>query len=54
MDKLVEIADLLKRRRQIGEKISRIIGRPALPSHIGEFIASKIFSVKLETSATAK
>ena len=54
MDELAKIADLLKKRRQIDEDLSRIIRRPALPSHIGEFIASKVFSIRLELSATTK
>jgi hypothetical protein len=36
------------------KSISKIIGRPALPRHIGEYIASNIFNIKLEESATSK
>jgi hypothetical protein len=54
MNELEKIADLLQKRRQIDEEISKIIGRPSIPQHIGEFIASKIFKIRLETSATAK
>ena len=54
MKELKRISDLLKKRRQVDEEISRIIDRPAIPSHIGEFIASRIFNIKLEASATAE
>ena len=54
MDTLEKIAELLEKRRQIDRKISKIIGRPALKGHIGEHIASKIFQIKLEDSASAK
>lgn len=45
---------LLSKRNNIDEEISRIIGRPALQGHIGEFIASRIFNIELEQSAVAK
>jgi len=54
MSELEKIADLLKRRRQIDEEISKIISRPSLPSHIGEFIASKVFGIRLKPSAASK
>jgi len=54
MNELERLADLLTKRRHIDSDISSIIGRPSLPSHIGEFIASRIFGIKLEVSATTK
>jgi hypothetical protein len=54
MNELEKLADLLTKKRQIDLDISRIIMRPSLPSHIGEFIASRIFGMRLEVSATAK
>jgi len=54
MNELERLAELLTKKRQIDSDISSIIRRPALPSHIGEFIASRIFGIKLEVSATAK
>jgi hypothetical protein len=54
MHDLEKIAELLKRRKQFDLEISRIIGRPSLASHIGEYIASKIFKIKLADSATTK
>lgn len=38
----------------MSEEITGIIGRPALNSHIGEYVASVIFGIELEESATAK
>jgi len=54
MNELEKIAELLEKRRQIDWEISRIIGRPSLAGHIGEYVASKIFKIRLETSAAAK
>lgn len=54
MNELERLADLLRKKRQIDSDISSIIRRPSLPSHIGEFIASRIFGIRLEVSATAK
>ena len=48
------LACLVHERNEISEEIAGIIGRPALNGHIGEFIASKIFRIKLEASATSK
>ena len=54
MNELETLMGLLKKRNQIDDEISKIIGRPSLQSHIGEFIASRIFNIRLEVSATAK
>jgi hypothetical protein len=54
MDELKQLADLIKERNQIHTRISSIIGRPATMGHLGEFIASRIFDVHFEESATAK
>lgn len=53
-EKLVALADLLRARNSIDEGIAGLIDRPALPGHIGEFIASLIFDIELEESATNK
>ncbi len=47
-----DLADLLKRRNQINERIARVVGRPALAPHICEYIASEVFDIELEHSAT--
>lgn len=51
---LQRLAVLLQKRNQIDQKISAIIGRPSTTGHIGEFVASKVFGIELESSATAK
>lgn len=53
-DALADLAALLRERNAIDSAISRIIGRPALAGHIGEWIAARIFDIELELSATAK
>ncbi|TDD94148.1 hypothetical protein [Actinomadura rubrisoli] len=52
MRKLEQIAELLSRRNAIDEQISAIIQRPMTSGHLGEWIASQIFDIKLEESAT--
>lgn len=54
MAKIEKIAELLKKRNEIDREIAKIICRPSTRGHIGEFIASKIFKIKLESSATTK
>ncbi len=54
MDNLVALAELLHERNRIDEHISTLIQRPATQGHIGEFIASKIFDIRLMASAANK
>ena len=54
MEKLKELAALLKQRNEIDSAIASVIGRPAISGHLGEFIAAKIFDIKLADSATNK
>ncbi len=54
MEGLERLAELIKNRNEIDAEIARIIGRPALPGHIGEWIASKIFKIELRQSASEK
>lgn len=54
MDELKKLAELIAKRNQINLEISKIIDRPSLTQHIGEYIASKIFKIKLKDSATTK
>jgi hypothetical protein len=49
---LEKLAVLLGQRNAIDESIARMIRRPAMGGHIGEFIASAIFDIELEVSAT--
>ncbi|MDP1912037.1 hypothetical protein [Brevundimonas sp.] len=54
MEQLHRLAALLKERNRLDGDIARAIGRPALPGHIGEFIASVLFDIELMPSATAR
>ena len=54
MSKLEELAKLLQQRDTIDSQITSIIGRPAEKGHLGEYIASQIFDIELNTSATNK
>ena len=48
-----QIAELLRGRNAIDEKIAGIIQRPMTAGHLGEWIASRVFEIELETSAAA-
>ncbi len=54
MDNLIQLAELIKVRNSIGNDIAALIGRPAQIGHVGEYIASAIFNISLEESATHK
>ena len=49
---LENLSEILKKRNVLDDEISRIIGYPAEKGHIGEFIASRIFNITLNKSAT--
>jgi hypothetical protein len=51
-DAIAYLARLLHRRNDIDEQISTIIQRPVAAGHLGEWIASAVFDIELETSAT--
>jgi hypothetical protein len=51
---ITEVATLLRSRNAIDERIASIIGRPALPGHLGEWLAAQVFDIRLEASASAK
>lgn len=53
-DLLQRLSALLKQRNAIEGQIAAIIGRPAHPGHIGEFVASRIFNIDLAESAVNK
>src|SRR5258708_6113321 len=50
-DAVARLAELLRERNCIDERIAELIGRPAHTGHIGEWIASQIFGVNLNDSA---
>ena len=51
---LKRLADLIHQLNRTGSEIAELIGRPALQGHVGEFIASRVFDIELETSATQR
>ena len=51
---LQRLASFIKKRNAADNDISALIGRPAKESHIGEFIAARIFGIALHESATHK
>ncbi len=54
MDNLGRLAELIVARNAIDHDIATIIGRPALPGHVGEYIASQVFGISLERSGAHK
>src|SRR5262245_57242332 len=53
-DQLSCLAELLKRRNALECEITELIARPASIGHLGEFIASRIFNISLQHSASSK
>lgn len=53
-DQLARLAELVRRRNALECEITEIIARPASIGHIGEYIASRIFHITLEESASRK
>lgn len=51
---LVELSALVAQRNAISTRIAAIIGRPAQLGHLGEFLASVLFDIALESSANNK
>jgi hypothetical protein len=51
-ENLEQIAKLLTGRNMIDAEIAAIIQRPMTSGHLGEWIASRIFDIELEASAT--
>ena len=51
---LKRLASLIGQRNTIDGKIAEVIGRPAHPWYIGEFVAARVFDIKLNKSATQK
>ncbi len=54
MDDLHRLAELLKAKNAIDNLIAALINRPALLGHTGEYIASRVFQIELEKSASHK
>lgn len=54
MENIKLLAELIHKKNEIETEISTIIQRPAFIGHTGEYIASQIFDIQLEDSATNK
>jgi len=54
MDDLAQLAELIRKRNALERQITALIGRPAQIGHIGEYIASRVFRIALEESASHK
>jgi hypothetical protein len=54
MEKLEQLAGLIKERNDLEKRITEIINRPAELGHIGEYVASHVFHISLEESAAHK
>jgi hypothetical protein len=54
MDDLEHLAALIRQRNSVERDIASLIGRPGQMGHIGEFIASRVFGIQLEESASRK
>ena len=54
MDDLTRLADLIREKNVVDNKIADIIGRPAQVGHASEYIAARIFGVTLHHSASYK
>lgn len=54
MDSLAQLAELVHKRNVVEQEITALTGRPAAIGHIGEFIASTVFNIALEGSASHK
>ncbi len=51
---LQRLASIIKRRNAIDDEIAEIIDRPAHPGHLGEYVAARIFGIRLTESAVTK
>lgn len=53
-DAVREFATRLTERNAVDARIAALIGRPALPGHIGDWLAAEVFDVELAASAAEK
>jgi len=51
---LIKLAELIKERNKTSAEIAALIGRPAIFGHVGEYLASTIFDIQLNESASSK
>ena len=48
---LAILAELIRRKNRIDDEIAALVNRPAQLGHVGEFIAARIFGIRLYVSA---
>jgi hypothetical protein len=53
VNEVKRVAELIRERNRVDAALSACIRRPALPGHLGDWIAARIFGVELEQQATA-
>ncbi len=53
-ENLQSLARMIKQKNIVDTEVAQIIGRPAERGHAGEYIASRIFNIQLEKSASTK
>jgi hypothetical protein len=51
---LNDLAGLIREKNEHDARITAIVGRPALIGHVGEYIASRVFGIRLHESAVHK
>jgi hypothetical protein len=51
-ENLERLADLVRRKNELDHAIAELIGRPATPGNIGEFVAAWVFGIKLVPSGS--
>jgi hypothetical protein len=54
ISQLVHLAEAIREHNTVHARIAELIDRPALVGHVGEYIASAIFDIELNLSASAK
>ena len=54
MKDMDQLAKVIKRKNAADVEITKIVGRPALIGHVGEYIAAKVFNIELEQNAAHK
>jgi len=51
-DDLGQLAKLIATKNEADRQIAALIGRPAAPGNIGEFVAARVFGIELEVSGS--
>jgi hypothetical protein len=54
LDSVTAVARLVRERNELDGEIARIINRPAVAGHLGEWLASQLFDIDLEPPDSAE